>query len=87
MFDKMKANLDSQREDVLREMDRLPPSGQEDVITFWQGATNFLTDVLGWLQQTFQVVVEKLRQGLHLIKEAVLSLFETVKGWLDQIFN
>jgi len=80
-------HVDDTYDTAIKSLDVMSPQQQEEVVTFWGKATEFLEEIFSWLEEMFLNVVEKIRQGFKLVKDAVSSIFKTVSGWLKSIFN
>lgn len=74
IFDRMQKKLDEQRQVAKDELTTLSPEEQEDVVTFWSSVGGFFTDLMNWLKNMFQNVMEKIRQGWRLIKDLIPNL-------------
>lgn len=86
IFDDMVKELEKGRTDARESLRNLTPEQQEDVLMFWALAQNFFADVMKWMQDIFQTVLEKIRQGYRLVKKVVKEIFDTIEGWLNNIF-
>lgn len=86
IFNDMLKEVEKSRNDAKESLRNLTPEQQEDVVTFWALATNFFADVMKWMQNIFQAVLEKIRQGYRLVKKVVKDIFDTIGKWLDLIF-
>jgi len=86
VFDSVKAKIDEKFDATMNEMDSLTPAQQEEVITFWVSASDFFTEVFNWLREMFSKVLDKIKEGWRLSKEAVRDLFRTVLDWLNLVF-
>jgi len=85
--DKMKKAMDDQTEEMCQELDNLTPSQQSDVVTFWDGATSFLSGVMNWMGKMFDKIIEAIREGWRWVKEKVTGVFNTVTGWFKNLFS
>lgn len=86
IFNDMVKDIEKTRNDVKKSLRNLTPEQQNDVVTFWALAQNFIADVMQWMQNMFQIVLEKIRQGYRLVKKVVKDIFDSIVGWLGQIF-
>lgn len=86
IFKKLHKELDEVEKEAIESLNGLTPEQQEDVVTFWGAAHTFFRKVFRWLQEMFQKVMDKIRQGLRIVKSVIEEIFETVGNWLRQIF-
>jgi len=86
VFASMRDKLDKQQEEVLKQFDGLTPQQQEDIITFWGAVNEFFHDVFEWLQNIFNYVLEKIRAGFRVVKDAVKGVFKTIFEFFKIIF-
>ncbi len=84
--DKMKQDLDSVADEVCREMKGMTASQQNEVVTFWSLASDFFADVISWMSKMFQNALEVIKAGFRLAKDLLVGIFNTVKGYLKEIF-
>eukprot|EP00112_Aurelia_sp_Birch-Aquarium-sp1_P011236 Seg2363.5 transcript_id=Seg2363.5/GoldUCD/mRNA.D3Y31 product="hypothetical protein" protein_id=Seg2363.5/GoldUCD/D3Y31 len=87
MFDGMINDMNQQRQKVKNELITLPPHQQAQVLTFWSGVQEFMGKILGWLQDMFCKVLEKIKQGWQLIKDTVKSIFNRVFDAITNAFR
>lgn len=86
IFDGMQDEVNNARTEAIQSMRSLPPQQQDDVVTFWASAKNFFKNIMNWMRNMFRKILEKLRQGWRLIKQAVKDIFATIEGWFSDIF-
>lgn len=86
IFDDIVAQINAARYDVQASLQNLTPEQQEDVVTFWGSAQFFFMNIVRWMQDMFQKILDKIRQGWRLVKEVVVEIFTIVEEWLGLIF-
>jgi len=78
IFDGVQDTINKQRDTVKEEMKSMTPEQQEEVITYWHNVQEFLSEVLDWLKEMFQIVLQKIREGYRIEKQALNNIFKTV---------
>jgi hypothetical protein len=86
MFASMRNKLDKQQEEVLKQFDGLTPQQQEDILTFWGAVNEFFNDIFDWLKNIFNYVMDKIRLGFRIVKDAVKGVFNTIFEFFKMIF-
>jgi hypothetical protein len=86
IFDSMVGKINKQRENVKKELESLTPQQQEDVIDFWGTVQQFFMDLFQWVKDVFTHVIDKIRAGWRIVKDAVKGLFDSVMNWVKMIF-
>ncbi len=86
IFDSMRNKLDKQQEEVLKQFDGLTPQQQEDLLTFWGAVHEFFIDIFQWLKDVFNFVMDKIRAGFRIVKDAVKGVFKTIFEFFKIIF-
>lgn len=82
----MRKDMDEQQDNVLRAMEGMTPTQQEGVVMFWEEAYKFLLDVIQWIKDVFNKILEKIKQGWRLIKEVVKGFFADVYALIKAVF-
>ena len=86
LFNKLETKLNQQKESVLESMDGLTAEQQEGILTFWTESYYFLTNVLKLMRYIFNKVIEWIKEGYRLIKQAVTDFFSTIYDLIKKVF-
>lgn len=77
-FDSIIKQMNEQRKEVKKEMENMTPKQQESIVIFWEGVSQFFNGVLIWIKDLFSTVIDAIRKGFELMKDAVKEFFDTV---------
>ncbi|KAG8173605.1 hypothetical protein JTE90_004244 [Oedothorax gibbosus] len=86
IFGRIEGKFLNQRDEVKKGFKELDKDKRKEVIKFWKAVADFLGDVLNWLGFMFNYVLEKIRKGCKIVKDAVSGLFKTIYDFLKNIF-
>ena len=82
----VRKSLDEQQEKVLDSMDGLTAEQQEGVVLFWEEAYKFLCNVLNFLKEVFEKIIDMIGNGYQLVRDSVSALFNEIYGLINKVF-
>ncbi|CAF1056537.1 unnamed protein product [Brachionus calyciflorus] len=83
----MHEQIDQQEKDIIAELPNLNPDQQTTVVEYWENATTFLTSIFSYLKTMFNYVIDAIKKGLKIAKDAFKQMFDEVKQWLEDVLN
>ncbi|KAG8173603.1 hypothetical protein JTE90_004243 [Oedothorax gibbosus] len=87
IFDGIERRLRLLRTDVMKKFRTLTPEQKKEVVKFWKAVEEFLDILLDWINKMFLKVLENIRQGSVIEKDALKKIFERVSEFLKVIFR
>ena len=84
---KMHQKIDHYQDELITDLPNLSPDQQEVVVEYWQSVTSFLTDIFNYLKKMLNRVIDALKQGLQVAKDAFKEIFDEVRQWLAGVLN
>ena len=86
-FTNMRKKLNNPEEHAVQELRTMTHEQQRDVLTFWESASQFFSDVLDWLKEMFMAVCKKIRQCFRVVKSAIVNIFRQAKEMIRSFID
>jgi hypothetical protein len=87
IFDELVKLLNEQREIAKKSLQGMTPEQQNQVVSYWREAGQFLKELFQWLNRMFDEIVEKIKQGHTIKQKKVQEFFDLVFANFTSIFN
>ena len=89
IIEKLKATfnqwLDTEMDKAEKAMESMTVEQQEGVVEFWRAVSQFLPELIKWIGRVFKKLLEELRSGRRLDREASKKFFQSIKDFFDSL--
>ena len=79
--------INGMEENAIREMENMTTEEQEELLTFWSGVGEFFKSIFNWVMKIFNKIVDLVKEGWRLAKDAMKKIFKPVVNFMKDIYN
>ena len=79
--------LDKAMEESVAEMDQMTTEQQEQVVLFWDQMGDLIKNLLEWVDRIFDKIVDNVKEGHNIDRNATAKLFKSVSAALEESIN
>jgi primosomal protein N' len=84
---KFQQKLNRMKADTRKNMANMTINEQNELIIFWKGVGSFFSQLLDWIMDMFQKIVDLVKKGWRMAKDIVAKIFDPVIAFMKEVYN
>ena len=87
VFNKLNTKITETQEKVLNEMGSLSEEDQEQIATFWEISSEFVTKLLDWFLIKYKKIVKLIKKGASYAIKKIKEIIGSATIWIKDAYN